>query len=267
RRKIGKGVLLYTQFTPDAVPAGTQSYFRYTRWRQTRALSQVLANLGATFKNDDLMLGLLDQPKPIWMLAGLWDVKITNPRPESPVRVWNSNPGISAEALRLTQPSASSEGMEQQRVPSYIENYGGKWRYTDGEVVYRKEFEIPAYWAGRPLFLALGRVDEEETTFFNGKQIGQSYSWNLARGHVIPGEHVVAGKNVLTLVVWDRGIHGGWDGDPNQISLRAAGEPAPFYHPDYRDDDLDQNATTEVGWRARQEQGAVGDNPYRYYRW
>ena len=28
------------------------TYFRYTRWRQTRALAQILANMGASFKAD-----------------------------------------------------------------------------------------------------------------------------------------------------------------------------------------------------------------------
>ncbi len=267
RRTVGKGLFLYTQLSPDAVPADTKSYFRTTRWRQTRALSQVLANVGATFKNDATMLGLLAEPKPTWMLAGLWDVKLTRSLPESPVRKWNSNPGITKEALRLTQPDASLEGMEKHPVPAYMESYGPTWRYVDGEIVYRKEFDVPAYAAGKPLFAALGRVDDEETTFFNGTKIASSDHWVLPRGHVIPGEHVVAGKNVLTVVAFDRGIHGGWNGDPNQISLRAAGDPAPFYHPDYRDDDLDQKATTQEDWQARQDLWSISDNPYRYYRW
>jgi len=267
RRKVGNGVLVYTQLTPNAVPADAKSYFRYTRWRQTRALSQVLANLGASFKNDDVFLGLLAQPKPAFMLAGEWDVKLTNAVPESPTRKWNANPGISKEALQFTKPGVALEGFEKQRVPSYIENYGGKWRYTDGEVVYHKEFALPDYWAGKDLFIALGRVDEEETTFFNGEKIASSDHWVLPRGHVIPGKHVVAGKNLLTIVSWDRGIHGGWHGDPDLISLRAAAEPSPFYHPDFRNEDMEPAATTEAQWRAKQELRAVGDNPYRYYRW
>jgi len=159
------------------------------------------------------------------------------------------------------------EGFEKQRVPSYIENYGDKWRYTDGEVVYHKEFVLPDYWAGKDIFVALGRVDEEETTFFNGEKIASSDHWLLPRGHVIPGKHVVAGKNLLTIVSWDRGIHGGWHGDPALISLRAAAEPAPFYHPDFRNEDMEPGATTEAQWRAKQELRTVGDNPYRYYRW
>jgi len=84
---------------------------------------------------------------------------------------------------------------------------------------------------------------------------------------VIPGKHVVAGKNLLAIVSWDRGIHGGWQGDPDQISLRAAAEPSPFYHPDFRNEDVEPGDTTEAQWQAKRELRKVGDNPYRYYRW
>ncbi len=40
------------QLDPDQLHAETATYFRLTRWRQTRALSQLLANLGATFSNE-----------------------------------------------------------------------------------------------------------------------------------------------------------------------------------------------------------------------
>ncbi len=52
RLSKGKGVALFSQIDPDHFQADTKTYFRFTRWRQTRALSQLLANLGATFADD-----------------------------------------------------------------------------------------------------------------------------------------------------------------------------------------------------------------------
>lgn len=75
-------------------------------------------------------------------------------------------------------------------------------------------------------------MDEEETTFFNGKKITGSGHWMLPRSHMIPGK------------------------------FRAAAKPAPFYHPDFRHEDLQPGATTEAQWQAKQELRAVGDNPY-----
>ena len=54
RKVIGKGVLIYRQLDPDRFDADVNTYFRFTRWRQMRALCQVLANLGARFEADEL---------------------------------------------------------------------------------------------------------------------------------------------------------------------------------------------------------------------
>ncbi|HLJ55227.1 MAG TPA: hypothetical protein VKT77_09315 [Chthonomonadaceae bacterium] len=52
RIAVGKGVALFCQIAPDRLDADNKTYLRYTRWRQTRALSQLLSNMGATFKQD-----------------------------------------------------------------------------------------------------------------------------------------------------------------------------------------------------------------------
>ncbi|MBV9468795.1 MAG: hypothetical protein JOZ57_06080, partial [Abitibacteriaceae bacterium] len=52
RIRQGKGVALFAQLAPDRLEADSKTYFRLTRWRQTRALSQLLANLGASFASD-----------------------------------------------------------------------------------------------------------------------------------------------------------------------------------------------------------------------
>jgi beta-galactosidase len=55
RKILGRGVMMYSQLDPDRFDADTKTYFRFTRWRQTRALCQVLANLGGQFTADKLI--------------------------------------------------------------------------------------------------------------------------------------------------------------------------------------------------------------------
>jgi beta-galactosidase len=61
RQPQGKGVAIATTlnpaglFDPDALPQEIPTYLRLTRWRQTRAIAQILANLGATFQSDELI--------------------------------------------------------------------------------------------------------------------------------------------------------------------------------------------------------------------
>jgi len=52
RVKVGKGVAIFSQIEPDSLNADTKTYLRFTRWRQTRANAQILANLGASFNAD-----------------------------------------------------------------------------------------------------------------------------------------------------------------------------------------------------------------------
>jgi beta-galactosidase len=55
RITVGKGVAIFCQIDPDSLNADEKTYFRYTRWRQTRSLAQLLANLGASFKADEIV--------------------------------------------------------------------------------------------------------------------------------------------------------------------------------------------------------------------
>jgi len=62
RIQVGKGVALFSQLNPAGLDADKFTYFRYTRWRQTRATSQILANLGASFWSDRLIFENLQKP-------------------------------------------------------------------------------------------------------------------------------------------------------------------------------------------------------------
>ncbi|MGB6729038.1 MAG: glycoside hydrolase family 2 TIM barrel-domain containing protein, partial [Terracidiphilus sp.] len=53
RKKVGRGVAILCQVDPDRFHADEITYFRYTRWRSTRAVAQLLANLGASFPVDN----------------------------------------------------------------------------------------------------------------------------------------------------------------------------------------------------------------------
>ncbi len=57
---MGKGVAVFCQVDPDCFHADEKTYFRYTRWRSTRAVAQLLANLGASFAVDSRVFHPLD---------------------------------------------------------------------------------------------------------------------------------------------------------------------------------------------------------------
>jgi beta-galactosidase len=264
RRRIGKGVVIFCQIDPDRFDADTKTYFRLTRWRQTRALSQLLANLGGSFEMDRRVFYHrmpVEMREPQVTLAGPWQARLTVRRSAAATTADAiADPGISSDAK--AQLAGRNEGWQTVQVPGAMENYGGAWTGSDGEAVFRKVVEVPTALRGKALTLSLGTLDDYDDTYFNGVRVGGLGSadkdpWGIERRYTIPANLVKPGSNVITIRVWDRYGGGGFTSNtPTNLVLKAAtaatdkgSKPAGFYHPDYREDfDL-------------------GDEPYRYYNW
>jgi beta-galactosidase len=266
RMQLGSGVAVFAQLGPDALPADQKRYLRFTRWRQTRALSQVLANLGAAFEQDQRFIALLKTPDHYLPLAGPWRFQPVHTLPESPDRQWNSPKPISEQARNLVAADAPANGWRKVIVPGYLEGYGPGLQWIDGEFVYRKAIDWPAYAAGKPAVLSVGRVDETETSFVNGQQVGHSRHWVYPRAHNLPAGLLNAGANTIAVRVWDEGIHGGMSANPQYLYLKVKGEDPGFYHDDYVGDEPSPDGD-ESQWKRFNEQWKVADDPYRYYRW
>ena len=74
---------------------------------------------------------------------------------------------------------------------------------------FRREINVPADWAGRDLKLDLGQIDDDDTTYWNGTQVGDTRGYGNARDYTVPGAQVKAGKNVIAIRVLDTGGGGG----------------------------------------------------------
>lgn len=61
RLQVGNGVGIFAQIDPNSLNADVKTYFRYTRWRQTRAIAQILANLGGSFQVDGTIFKRIEQ--------------------------------------------------------------------------------------------------------------------------------------------------------------------------------------------------------------
>jgi beta-galactosidase len=250
RRKVGKGVILFCQIDPNALDVDARTYHRLSRWRQTRAFTQVAANLGASFDQDERIFSATSARADLVPLGGAWKIQVTqklpaSPEPDKP----SADPGISPAASALLGQTTDESGMRNLNLPGSVAEFTD----NDGEAVARRVVEIPAAWAGKDLELSLGAVDDTDETYWNGAKVGGSKGWNVARTYVIPGAQVKAGRNVIAVRVFDNYGGGGFSGTADQLSLRPASKTAArangLYHPDYRADfDL-------------------GDDPYRYYRW
>jgi hypothetical protein len=84
----------------------------------------------------------------------------------------------------------------------------------DGSAWYRKQFEIPKALAGEELVLVLGKIDDADHTYFNGKLVGSTTQHDKLRVYNIPSELVNAGGfNIILIYVEDyTGAGGIYDG-------------------------------------------------------
>ncbi len=90
----------------------------------------------------------------------------------------------------------------------------------DGYVWYRAKFELDLGFAGLPLHLELGEIDDEDLTFVNGTKVGETKVWNAKRVYQVPADVLRTGTNVLAVRVLDTGGGGGFT-TPNQIRLQV----------------------------------------------
>lgn len=94
----------------------------------------------------------------------------------------------------------------------------------DGVVVVQKDIDIPDSWAGKPLTLHLGAIDDEDKTYFNGVKIGTGFGWNVTRTYTVPADMVKAGKSVITIIITDYGDGGGIYCDAKDLAVEQNGE-------------------------------------------
>ncbi|MEJ2594825.1 MAG: glycoside hydrolase, partial [bacterium] len=102
----------------------------------------------------------------------------------------------------------------------------------DGTACYVTEFELNGQFSGKRMVLLLGRIDDLEMVYINGKLIGQSGDFEIEtvqkysdmykqfRGYYIPpGVLHEDGVNVLVVKVLDyMGLGGIWDGTVGLIT-------------------------------------------------
>jgi len=260
RLGVGSGVAILAQVSPDMLPYTEKTYFRYSAWRVTRTLSQILANMGGTFIMDKRSLqfeGRERSPFDPISLAGLWKGKMEAgmppaSSPQNPVKD-KGNKGFAKGWAAL---ALDDSGWKDVGVPGYFDDTVDEWKNLDGAFWFRKEVIVPKSWVGKDIILLLGAVDDFDVTYFNGKKIGSvgpetPNFWTVRREYRVPAASVRAGRNVIAIRVFDHFGSGGFNATRKEIKLKVVDGPTlpDLYFPGYRADH------------------ARGDDPYRYHRW
>ena len=113
---------------------------------------------------------------------------------------------------------------KEMKLPQHWEDTGLK---IDGAVWFRREIEIPEAWAGKDLNLSLGGIDDTDTTYFNGTEVGKNdgpLAVLVQRQYVIPAADVKAGKATLAVRVFDFMGDGGFYGPAMAMKIGVKGD-------------------------------------------
>lgn len=258
RREKGEGVELSFQLRPDLFDE--QPYLRYSRWNSTRAFSRLISNLGGGFHRDTQLLAKEANPYLPVAMPSKWRYGVEKqiPTVASLENVPKDTGNTKLEA-GWHKPDFDDSDWVLAPVLGGWERTVEAFETFDGAMWMRVRFMIPAEWKGEgDAILELPKVDDFDITYVNGFRVGKTgpevgNAWNHPRVYPVrswmlkPGE-----ENTLAIRIFDHFGGGGLTG--NEILLyriRLQNPPVRpgLYHGDYLRD------------------RALGDSPFRYYRW
>lgn len=109
-------------------------------------------------------------------------------------------------------------------LPTYWENAG--YPDFDGTFWFRRTVDLPEDWTGSDAELHLGAVDDNDTTWVNGVEVGATIGYNLPRVYHVPTGVLKRSTNVIAVRVLDTGGNGGLYGgdDPMRLVVNSGGK-------------------------------------------
>ena len=133
-------------------------------------------------------------------------------------------------AFQYSEPAEKTEGWEladyndtrwsNLSVPKGWEEQG--LNGLDGTVWYRKTITLTAAQAAKDAIVWLGKIDDCDVTFINGKKVGETCVYDRVRKYAIPAGLLKEGKNVIAVKVLDTGGGGGFWGDAADVKIEMA---------------------------------------------
>ena len=114
-------------------------------------------------------------------------------------------------ATSWADPVLDTSGWDTIALPASWESSGHPG--FDGVVWLRRRLDLPASWHGEDLELRLSAIDDSDTTWINGTEIGRTDGWDAPRVYRVPGSILKKEGNIIAIRTLDAGNNGGlWNG-------------------------------------------------------
>ena len=121
--------------------------------------------------------------------------------------VWAGSEVSDADWPSMTLPAL----WEEEHLPGY-----------DGIVWFRTSFDLPPDWQGKDLNVHIGKIDDNDITWFNGVEIGRISGYNRDRVYPISADLLNPGRNTIAVRVMDTGGGGGIWGEADELRIEPA---------------------------------------------
>ncbi|MGD0754997.1 MAG: beta-L-arabinofuranosidase domain-containing protein [Bacteroidales bacterium] len=128
---------------------------------------------------------------------------------------------ITGDNPEYSNPGFNDQSWKSIKVDNYWEAQG--YPGYDGFAWYRTRAVFPASLKNsnklfKTVRITLGRIDDADETWLNGKKIGETDGWDVDRSYYVPFNLINWDKeNVIAVRVYDRGGNGGMYGRPHSI--------------------------------------------------
>lgn len=141
----------------------------------------------------------------------------------------HNDPGDNGAAQGWTRADFDDTSWKQVQIPTTVLQEVGS---IDGAFWFRRSFDVPTAWAGKDLALSLGVIDSVDVAWVNGVEVGRTGNetpgyWSRARRYTIPGAVVHAGRNTITVRVFEQSWTGDPFGQPGEMAVAPADGSAP----------------------------------------
>ena len=133
-----------------------------------------------------------------------------------------------------------SAAWQQTAVPTMFNEIGITWLKT--------EIFVPKDWAAIPLFLTIQAVDDNDITYFNGKEIGRINGWDTLREYSVPKEIVRFGEiNEIVIAVHNTNHGGGIASDHVFLGVKHGTAKTSLFPPLEKQKEALRQAPRKIG--------------------
>jgi DUF1680 family protein len=145
----------------------------------------------------------------------------TNQKKNNSIELPNEWKFTTGDNPEYSKPDFNDQSWKSIKVDNYWEAQG--YPGYDGIAWYRTRSVFPSSLKkNNKLFksvrISLGRIDDADETWLNGKKIGETDGWDIDRSYYVPFNLIHWDKeNVIAVRVHDRGGNGGMYGKPHSV--------------------------------------------------